>query len=154
MRSLRNRFLRSIYLVADTRLKQMMFQFALVSCFPFCMLQTLTALSSAHVINSITNFPSNALNMQRKYSQPAKLHNTLYHCIFYLSKHLVCTKGKTLKVTMSTTLDIFQREIWFQNQYPLIRIKAESPWRTFLTLEMISNLEELDTKSKRTLIFK
>ena len=86
MRSLRNRFLRCIYLVADTRLKQIMFKFALVSCFSFCMFQTFTALSSPHVINSITKFPSNALNMQGKYSQPAKLCNTLYHCIFYFSK--------------------------------------------------------------------
>ena len=61
LKSLCNRFLRCIYLTADARLKQITFQSALVNLFSFCMLETVTTLLFSHVINSITNFPSNSL---------------------------------------------------------------------------------------------
>ena len=91
LRSFCNRFLRCIYLDTYTELEQIMFQVALVNLFSLCILETFTTLSSAHVI---TKTPG-------KYSQPAKLCNTLYHCTLYLSKPLVCIKGKPLKVTIS-----------------------------------------------------
>ena len=66
-----------INLTADPRLKQKTFQSALVSLFSLCMLETVTTLLSSHVINSITNFPSNTPKMLGKYLQSAKLCNTL-----------------------------------------------------------------------------
>ena len=79
LRSKCNRFSKRIYLTADTRLKQVTFQSALVSLFSFCMLETFTTLLSSHIINLIVNFLSDTPKTQGKYSQrKANMHHSCY----------------------------------------------------------------------------
>ena len=124
LRSFCNRFLRCIYLDTYTELEQIMFQVALVNLFSLCILETFTTLSSAHVV---TKTPG-------KYSQVAiaTLFMTVSFTLVNLwsvskASHSKCPWLHLATISDLEALDTFQRKIWFQNQYPLFRIKGESP---------------------------